>query len=144
MWILSLPNVINLPEFSQRKKWKAAQVRDPCAKRDFSVAKRRVSMEMQPYVITVDDSLASAATMPTAAAVPEGGGEDGYRTVLDSIACSTQPCIGVYVAGDSLAPTAGGRTGRRGSLVVFAAWAMAKLGHNLSVVLLIGMDQSIC
>ena len=144
MWILSLPNVINLPEFSQRKKWKAAQVRDPCAKRDFSVAKRRVSMEMQPYVITVDDSLASTATMPTAAAVPEGGGKDGYRTVLDSIACSTQPCIGVYVAGDSLAPTAGGRTGRRGSLVVFAAWAMAKLGHNLSVVLLIGMDQSIC
>ena len=118
-------------------------MRDPCAKRDFSVAKRRVSMEMQPYVITVgvDDSLASTATMP---AVPEGGGEDGYRTVLDSIACSTQPCIGVYVAGDSLAPTAGGRTGRRGSLVVFAAWAMAKLGHNLSVVLLIGMDQSIC
>ena len=116
-------------------------MRDPCAKRDFSVAKRRVSMEMQPYVITVDDSLASTATM---AAVPEGGGEDGYRTVLDSIACSTQPCIGVYVAGDSLAPTAGGRTGRRGSLVVFAAWAMAKLGHNLSVVLLIGMDQSIC
>ena len=77
-------------------------------------------------------------------AVPEGGGEDGYRTVLDRIACSTQPCIGVYVAGDSLAPTAGGRTGRRGSLVVFAAWAIAKLGHNLSVVLLIGMDQSIC
>ena len=108
------------------------------------MAKRRVSMEMQPYVITVDDSLASTATMPTAAAVPEGGGEDGYRTVLDSIPCSTQPCIGVYVAGDSIAPTAGGRTGRRGSLVVFAAWAMAKLGHNLSVVLLIGMDQSIC
>ena len=108
------------------------------------MTKRRVSMEMQPYVITVDDNLASTATMPTAAAVPEAGGEDGYRTVLDSIACSTQPCIGVYVAGDSLAPTAGGRTGRRGSLVVFAAWAMAKLGHNLSVVLLIGMDQSIC
>ena len=95
------------------------------------MAKRRVSMEMQPYVITVDDSLASTATMPTAAAVPEGGGEDGYRTVLDSIACSTQPCIGVYVAGDSLAPTAGGRTGRRGSLVVFAAWAMAKLFYLL-------------
>ena len=96
-------------EFSQRKKWKAAQVRDPRAKRDFSAAKRRVSMEMQPYVITVDDSLASTATMPTAAAVPEGGGEDGYRTVLEIIARSTQPCIGIYVAGDSLAPTAGGR-----------------------------------
>ena len=65
-------------KFNQRKKWKAAQVRDPCAKRDFSAAKRRVSMEMQPYVITVDDSLASTATMPTAAAVPEGGGENGY------------------------------------------------------------------
>jgi hypothetical protein len=73
-------------EFSQRKKWKAAQVRDPRAKRDFSAAKRRVLMEMQPYVITVDDSLASTATMPTA--VPEGGGEDGYRTVLEIIARS--------------------------------------------------------
>jgi hypothetical protein len=77
---------------------------DACAKRDFSAAKRRVSMEKQPYVITVDDSLAS-----TVAAVPEGGGEDGYRTVLEIIARSTQPCIGIYVAGDSLAPTAGGR-----------------------------------
>ena len=64
-------------------------------------------MEMQPYVITVDDSL--AATMPTAAAVPEGGGEDGYRTVLEIIASCTQPCIGIYVAVNSLAPTAGGR-----------------------------------
>ena len=70
-------------------------------------------MEKQPYVITVDDSLASAATMPTAAAVPEGGGEDGYRTEI--IARSRQPYIGVYVIGDSLAPTAGGRTGSRGS-----------------------------
>ena len=59
-------------QFSQRNKWKAAQLRDGCAKPDVSAQKRRVSMEMQPYVITVDDSLASTATMPTAAAVPEG------------------------------------------------------------------------
>ena len=37
-------------EFSQRKKWKAAHVRDPCAKQDFSAAKWRVSMEIQPYL----------------------------------------------------------------------------------------------
>ena len=99
MWILSLPNVINLPQGvnlvrERNKKWKAAQVRDSCAIRDFSAAKRRISMEMQPYVITVDDSLASTATMPMTAAVPEGGGEDGYRMVLEIIARSTQPCIG--------------------------------------------------
>jgi len=33
-------------EFSQRKKWKAPQLWDACAKWDFSVAKRRVSLEM--------------------------------------------------------------------------------------------------
>ena len=80
-------------------------MRDLCAKRDFSAAKRVVSVEMQPYVITVDDILASMVTMPMAAAVPEGGGEDGYRTVLEIIARSTQPCIAIYVAGHSLAPT---------------------------------------
>ena len=48
---------------------------------------------MQPYVIIVDDSLASTAMMPTAAAVPEGGGEDGYRTVLEIIACSTHRAL---------------------------------------------------
>ena len=53
-------------------------------------------MEMQPHIITVDDSLALTVTMPTAAAVPEGGGEDGYRTMLEIIACSMQQCIGVY------------------------------------------------
>ena len=37
----------------------------------------------------------------------EGGcGEDGHRTVLEIIVCSAQPCTGVFVAGDSLAPTA--------------------------------------
>ena len=86
-------------------------MQDPRAKRDFSAAKRCVSMEMQP----------------TAAAVPEGGGEDGYRTVLEIIARSTQPCIGIYVAGDSLAPTAGGR------------WWRLQHGQTL-----LGMDQSIC
>ena len=64
-------------------------MRGACAKPDFSAAKRRVLTEMQPYVITVDDSLGSTATTPTAAAVSEGGGEDGYRTVLEIIACST-------------------------------------------------------
>ena len=54
-------------------------------------------------VVDVDDSL--AVTMPMVAAVP-GGGEDGHRTVLEIIACSTQPCTGVFVAGDNLAPTA--------------------------------------
>ena len=57
-------------------------------------------------VVVVDDNLASTVTMPTAAAVP-GGGEDGHRTVSESIACSTQPCTGV-IAGDSLVPTAVG------------------------------------
>ena len=79
-------------------------------------------MEMQPYVITVHNSLATTATMPTAAVVPECGGEDGYRTVLQIVACSTQSCIGIYVAGDSLVPMAGGRTRSRELLVVFAAW----------------------
>ena len=98
---------------------------------DFSPAKQRVSMEMQPYVITVDDSFVSTATMPTAAVVPEGGGKDGYRMVLQSVARSTQPCIGIHVAGDSLAPMAGGQRGSRESLVAFAAWPNS---DNLGVV----------
>ena len=108
MWILSLPNVINLPQGMNLVRERNGKLHK-CMKRDFSAAKRRVSMEMQLYVITVDDSLASTATMPTAAVVPEGGGEDGYRMVLEIIARSTQPCIGIYVAGDSLGPTVGGR-----------------------------------
>ena len=46
------------------------------AKRDFLVTKQHVSMEMQLYVITVDNRLASTSMMPTVAVKPEGGGED--------------------------------------------------------------------
>ena len=68
-------------------------------------------------VITIDGSLAL-----TAAIVSEGGREDGYRTVLEIIARSTLPCIGVFDTGDSLALTAGGRMGSWGYLVVLLAW----------------------
>ena len=44
--------------------------------------------------------------------------------MLEIIARSTQPCIGIYVAGDSLAPTAG---------VVRGVCSMAKLCDNLGV-----------
>ena len=77
---------------------------------DFLAVKQHVVMEMQLYVITVDNSL---ATIPTAAEVPEGGGEDGYRTVLEIIAHSTQPCIGIYVTVDSLAPEVDREAGDR-------------------------------
>ena len=52
-------------------------------KRDFLVTKQHVSMEIQPYVITVDDRLASTSMMPTVAAMPEGGGEDTLNGVRD-------------------------------------------------------------
>ena len=78
-------------------------MQDACAKWDF--LRQNGVFEKEPYIITVDANLVSTATMPTTAAGPEGGGEDGYRTVLEIIACSTRPCIEVFAADDSLAPT---------------------------------------
>ena len=81
VWILSLPNIINLTQgvnLVRERNGNPHKCGIYVRNRVFQRQKRRVSMEMQPYVITVDDSLASTATMPTAAVVPEGGGEDGY------------------------------------------------------------------
>ena len=104
-------------EFTQRKKWKATQLRDACAKLDFSAAKWQLLTEMQPYVITVDDSLAWMVTMSMGAVMPDGGREDAYQMELQIIARSTQPCVEVFAAGDSLAAMAGDRTGSQGSFV---------------------------
>ena len=91
MWSQSLSNVINVPQsvnLVRERNGKPYKCGICVRNGIFRRQKRRVSIEMQPYVIIVDDSLATTATMPTAAVVPEGGGEDGYRTVLEIIARS--------------------------------------------------------
>ena len=94
-------------EFSQRKKWKATQVRDPRAKRDFSAAEtacfdgNAAVRNHRRRQLGVDGHDA------------DGGcgarGRRGRRISNGVRDYCTQPCIGIYVAGDSLAPTAGGR-----------------------------------
>ena len=66
-----------------------------------------------------------------------GRQENGYRTVLEIIARSTQPCIGVYVAGDSLAPGVVGGVCNLG--VVFTYWNGSEYLQNCQLQLLINL-----